>query len=232
MADENMRGIRVGIDCNKKGKAEEGDTGMRKVACPLYPSHNMMWTLFLIGALIISMFILLAAIPLFRIYYRTGMKASLLPGLGYVAVSIGLSGVALIASIRRELTLWDNASTLPLFLLIIAGVFLTLLGFVLENTKEGGLWKEICDRTTYWERFTGRVPILKDEKIPPPFFKRLPILILGSSIMTAGILTIIITVLSNKSLLREHLISYSIFAIMFGLLFIISSFVFLNKGKK
>jgi hypothetical protein len=191
----------------------------------------MMRDLLLIGALVISTVILLASIPLFRIYYRTGMKGSLLPGFGYIAFAIGLSAIALIGFIRQKFTLWDNASTLPFFLLIIAGAFLTFLGFAFENTKESGLWKEICDRTTYWERFTGRVPFLKDEKIPPPFFKRLPILILGSSMVTAGILTIVITVLSKISFSKEHLISYSLFAIMFGLLFVIFSLVFLNKGK-
>jgi hypothetical protein len=77
-----------------------------------------MRNLLVIGAGVISFFILLASIPRFRVYHRTGMMGFLLPGLGYIAFAIGLSGIALIGFIRREFTLWDNASTLPFFLLI------------------------------------------------------------------------------------------------------------------
>jgi hypothetical protein len=114
--------------------------------------------------------------------------------------------------------------------LIIGGVFLTYLGFAFQTTKESGLWKEICEKTTYWERLAGRVPMLKDEQFPPPFFRRRTILILGSFMMTMGILITIATIFFKVPFSKDVLISSSVFATIFGLLFIIFSIVFL-KGK-
>lgn len=194
-----------------------------------------MRNLLLIGGFGISLFFVLASIPDLRIYSRTGMKGFLLMGISEILVAIGVFGVTI-----RVLSLdslcgwyfWEYLFCLPFLMVFIVGLFMGQVGFIFNSTRESGLWNEICEKTPITKRIIGSVPILKYDKVPSPFLSKRTGLILGISLMTAGILIIITIILFKFSFLRGLLIASSITSFISGLLFVIFSIVYLNKGQK
>jgi hypothetical protein len=182
----------------------------------------------------IMLFILLLTIPSFRIYFRTGMRSALMFGVGLIISAIGMGGFTywfLILSPKAKELPWQDPFALPFFLLMLVGAITFIVGDTLYYTKESGVWKELADKTTIWERITGRLPILHHEETPPPFFRKRTGLIIGISLMIAGITAAITSILIKISFLRDYFIVSSFTAIISGLLFIIFSIIFLSNGE-
>jgi hypothetical protein len=157
------------------------------------------------------------------------MKGFLLRGIGQIACSIGFLGSAFWL-IRNNTLPWENPFSLPFFLLLVVGFIIFKIGSIFYYTKESGLWKEIYEKTSIWEKLTGNVPILKYEKVSPPLLRRRTGLIIGISMMTVGGLAFIIIILIKSFFLKSFLIPYSIAAFIIGLLFVIFSIAYLDKG--
>jgi hypothetical protein len=177
-----------------------------------------------VGFILMTLFFLLASVPWMRVYFRTGLKGALLNGVGTIFVAIGVPGF---------FYWFDSAPMafpfLPLLclVLVIAGGLCLIVSLPVLYIKESGLWKEIYDKTTYWQRVTGNVPIVKYEKPPAPSANRQAYIILGILMMTGGILAFIFIKLTMNYFLTAAISSFII-----GLLFVIYSIVYLNKNKE
>jgi len=172
-----------------------------------------------IAGLLITLFFLLVSIPQIRLYRRRGLKGALLRGIGGIAGAIGCFGLtfALLSS-------W-NYPIMPSLFLIIISLLLYIVSFPILYIKESGLLKEL-ENTTYWQRFTGNVPIVKYEKRPDPTAKRQVFLLLGVVMMAGGIIGAVFFKLT-----MNYFSTGTIFSFIVGLLFVIFSLVYLNKNK-
>jgi hypothetical protein len=90
---------------------------------------------------------------------------------------------------------WDDPFLWVFSPLLIVGGILHYVGLSIHWTKESGLWKEIFETTSYWQRMTGNIPVVKYDKLPPPYLKKKTSIIIGITLMTSGILTIIAVIL-------------------------------------
>ncbi len=179
----------------------------------------------LISVSVISLFMLLGSIPWLRIYVRTGMKGAQLRGVGQIALSIGFWGI-FFWLIR------DDTLSLPFVLIGIVGIVIFQVGNSIWFTKEHGLWKQIYEKSSIWEIMTGKVAILKYDKLPPPVLNKRTGLIIGIFMMTAGSLISVMFILTSISFLKGLLV-FSISAFIVGLLFVIFSIAYLgNEGEK
>jgi hypothetical protein len=182
----------------------------------------------IIGGFGISLFFGLASIPPLRMYFRTRMRGLLFSAVGAILVAFSFLGI----------TIWymggyseDSPIYLLFFLVMVASIAITFLASVILNTNESGLWKELGEKTTFWQRLTGNIPILKYEKPPPPTISMRTGLIIGISAMTLGSLVIILYILFKITTFFSFLIA-AIGTFIFGLLFVIFSIIYLDKGKK
>ena len=173
--------------------------------------------------ILMTLFFLLASVPWMRIYFRTGLKGALLIGIGDICDS-GSPGFFY----------WFDRppAALPflplvLFVLAIAGLLCFIISFPVRLIKESGAWKKISETTSYWQRFTGNVPILKYEKLPSPSLKRRTGIAIGISLMTGGIIGTIFFRLT-----MNYFSAGTIFMFIAGLLLIIFSIVYLDKRKR
>jgi hypothetical protein len=188
----------------------------------------MMRNTLLIATFGITLLVVLWSISWIRIYFRTGMKSSLLTGGGGIIGGVGFCGTVY-RFIRYEFMPWENQFSLFLFLLMLVGVIMLILSDSIYYTKDSGIWKEICDRTPLLERVFGHVPIMKYGKAPSPFFRRRAILIIGTSMMTIGILTMMIVLQLNISYPKGFLITSSLSAVIGGLFLVIFAISSLKK---
>ncbi len=173
-----------------------------------------------------SLSLIVCSIPMLRIYVRTGMKGFLFRGLGIISGSVGLFGSAY-WFIKNETLPWESLISLPFFILMLVGIVLVAAADVFAFGKESGLWKEIWERSTFWERVIGRVPILKHENIPPPIRSGKEGLMMALSIFVPIILIIIINILSVANFSKAALCSMAV--IIFSILFF---GFFVNRSKK
>jgi hypothetical protein len=171
--------------------------------------------------LVITVFLLLCAVPWLRIYFRTGLNGALLTGVGEIVFAFGFLGVAY--WFIRDIAPWESPSSLPFFLLLIAGLLILIVSRPVLYIKESGLWKQIYDKTPYWKRVIGSVPIVKDEKLPAPSVNKRTSLNVGISLMATGILIIILFILFKFSI--SYILIASISAFIIGLVVVIFSIV-------
>ena len=192
-----------------------------------------MKNLILIGGFLITLFFGLMSIPPLRIHFRTGMKSYLLGGVAAILGAFSFLGM----------TIWYISSDLlrgylgeaPIFLFLFGlgvAIFITALGAVILNTNESGLWNEICEKTTLWQRVTGKVPILKHEKPPPPAISKRTGLIIGITAMALGSLVIIPYILFKIPTVFMSFFMAAIIVFILGLLLVIFSIIYLDKDKK
>ena len=114
---------------------------------------------------------------------------------------------------------WESLHFSPLlffsFLLMFVSGVLSTAALALQFGKESGAWKEISERSTFCEMTTGRVPILKDETIPPPRRSSGAGLIMALAISLPPILVIPIYILANSPTAALCLIAVMILSILF-----------------
>jgi hypothetical protein len=186
----------------------------------------IMRKLLLIFSLVFSLSLIVCSMPMLRIYVRTRMKGFLFRGLGIITSSVGLFGSAY-WFIKTETLPWESLISLPFFILMLAGAVLLAAGDVFVFGKESGLWKEIWERSTFWEWVIGRVPILKHENLPPPIRSSKEGLMMALLIFVPIILIMIINILSVANFSKAALCSVAV--IIFGILFF---GFFVNRSKK
>jgi len=191
--------------------------------------------LFLIGGFGIALFFGLASIPPLRMHFRTGMKGLLFMGVGGMLGSFGILGMTIRDIILAPLHEGDSLSD-PIFLfflvVLVVGGLIGQLGFIIVNTSESGLWVELGEKTTFRQRLTGNIPILKHEKPLPPAMSKRTGLIFGITAMTFGSLLIILNMLFKIQALFIHFFITAAFAIIVGLMLLIFSAIYLDKDKK
>ncbi len=175
----------------------------------------------------ITLFLLLCAVPWLRIYFRTGLNGALLTGVGEIVFAFGFLGVAY--WFIRDIAPWESPSSLPFFLLLIAGLLIIIISRPVLYIKESGVWKQIYNKTPYWERVIGRVPIVKYEKLPAPSVNKRTSLSVGISLMATGILIIMAFILFKFS--TNYILTASVSAFIIGLVVIIFSIVYLHEAK-
>jgi hypothetical protein len=189
--------------------------------------------LLLIGSFLITLFFGLGSIFNLRIHLRTGMKSFLFGGIGFLLGAFTFLGMTIVC-MRLDLYRRYLGGS-PSFLFLAVGgvaVFMTAIGEVILNTSESGLWKEIGGKTTLWQRITGNVPILKDEKLPSPAISKRTSIIIGIIAMTLGSLIIIpYIVFKIPTIFRSFFIA-AVLVFISGLLLVIFSIIYLDKGKK
>jgi hypothetical protein len=195
----------------------------------------MMIDLFLIGGFGISLFFGFASIPHLRIHFRTGMKGSLLMGIGCLLLALAALGITILetglAPLHEGDSLYDPIFSFFVVVLVLG--FLTgQLGFIILNTRESGLWFEILEKTTFKQKLTGNIPILKYEKPPPPAMSRRTGLVLGISAVIFGLFLITLNIIfKHQPFYIEFYISAAV-VIVIGLMIVIFSIIYLDKSKK
>jgi hypothetical protein len=154
------------------------------------------------------------------------MKSTLFMGLGEISFSIGLFG-AVYWFVKTRTFPGESLISLLVssFLLVFVSIVLNTAAAALRFGKESGVWKEICEKSTYWDRVIGRVPILKHETIPPPIRSSGEGLIIALSVVLPGILVIPIYILANFPIAAFCSIAVIIFSILFFGFFV-------NRSKK
>jgi len=184
--------------------------------------------IFLISGLIITFFIVIGSISPLRMYFRTGMKGLLFMGVGGILGGFGFLGMV-IDELGGH---FGEVPIVLLVLLIIAGVPMMAIGSMLLGTKESGLYEELFEKTSFKQRLTGNIPVLKFEKPLPPAMSRRTGLIFGITAITFGCLLILLHLLFKIPGFTIHFIISGTFALIIGLLLVIFSIIYLNKGKK
>jgi hypothetical protein len=124
---------------------------------------------------------------------------------------------------------WQDAFALPFFFFALIGMIIITVGNVLFYTKEGGVWKELSNRTTILNRITGNFPVIRGEMPRPIFSKRIGIII-GISLTIGAFFGTMASILIKISFLRGFFIAASLSALISGLVFIIFSIIFLGKN--
>jgi hypothetical protein len=176
----------------------------------------------------ITIFLLLCAVPWLRIYFRTGLNGALLTGVGEIVFAFGFLGVAY--WFMRDIAPWESPSSLPFFVLLIAGLLILIISRPVLYIKESGLWKHIYDKTPYAKRVIGSVPIVKYERLPGPSINKRTSLSVGISLMAMGILIIMVFILFKVSI--NYILIASISAFILGLVVVIFSIVYLHEAKR
>jgi len=183
----------------------------------------------IIGGFGIVLLFGLAAITRLRIYFRTGMKGVFFGGIGLLLIVFCFLGMTILFIVGYS----DEMVPVGFFLLVgVVGGIMTFLSTTISNTSESGLWVEFLEQTTFKQRLTGNVPILKYEKPPPPTVSKRTMLILGITTMTLGSLLIMVHILFRIPNFTIHIFIPGTLALIFGLLIVIFSITYLNKGKK
>jgi len=175
-----------------------------------------------VGFLLMTLFFLLASVPWLRIYFRTGLKGALLNGVGAIVGAIGVPGF--LYCLDSPPVALPLLPFLFLALMIVALLFV-IIAMPVMYIKESGSWKEIRDKTPYWKRVIGSVPIVKYEKPPFPSANRRTHLVLGVTMMVASILAFIFF----KRTMYFSVASIAWF--IMGLLYVILSFVYLTRKR-
>jgi hypothetical protein len=171
-----------------------------------------------------------------RVYSRTGLKGFFYESVGFIVLAYGFLGLTIWELSLNSLDGYFEFGFFVLFALIAGlGAFISTAGMIMLNTSESGLYSELCEKVeeiTFWQRITGDVPILKYEKPPPPTVSKRTMLILGITTMTLGSLLIMVHILFRIPNFTIHIFIPGTLALIFGLLIVIFSIIYLNKGKK
>jgi hypothetical protein len=180
---------------------------------------NTLLPVFLIGILFASP----AALTNLRIYFRTRMKSFFCTGVGAAISTIGFGGLFFCGIVNLSIA-WGY---IVFFALVLLGLVFDLVGSVILWTKESGLWKEIGETTSFWQRLTGNVPMIKYNKLPSPSLKRRTGIIIGIILITLGIIW--------GAFLKLTLNYFSVIALsmsIMGLLLVIFSTLYLSSGER
>lgn len=113
----------------------------------------------------------------FQIFIRTGLKAYLLEGIGIIIT---------IMTILIFFFLEDKHIEWGLFL----GLILVEVGMLIGGSKESGGITKLYERTTFFQRITGNVPIISCLKIEPTLKKQWGFVV--SSLVILRIIPIIV----------------------------------------
>jgi hypothetical protein len=168
-------------------------------------------------------------------YFRTGMKGLLFMGVGVLLAAVSFLGMTIrdisLDSLRKGDSLYDPIYMFFLVFLGVGGV-ITTLGSVILTTRESGVWKEFGEKTTFRQRVTGNIPILKYEKPPPPAIGKRTGIIIGIIAMTLGSSIIIPYIVFKIPTVFMSFFMGAILAFVLGLLLVIFSIIYLDKDKK
>jgi len=174
--------------------------------------------------LLMTLFFLLVSISWTRIYFRTGLTGALLSGVGGIIGTLGVPGFFF----------WfDNGPaglpSLPLicFVLMIVSLLFNIVAFPVMYIKESSAWKEIRDKTSYWQMLTGNVPTVKYNELPSPIAKKRVPLLLGILMMTGGSVALVFIKIRSNYFSAGAMIWFAI-----GMLYFIFSIVYLRREKE
>ena len=193
----------------------------------------MMRVLLLISGFLMTFLAGLLSIWQIRGHFRTGLKTYL-----YWGISLLLGAFTILG-----LTIWGMSSNFlrgyleDFIIVVMAVLYATVLilhfsGDAILVNEESGLWQQIVEKTTNWQRITGNVPILKHEKPPPLSISKRTGLILGISAMTLGIVAIIPFIFFKFPIVFMSFFIAAIVAFILGLLLVIFSIICLDNAKK
>jgi hypothetical protein len=183
------------------------------------------WT---IGGFSITILFGLASIPHLRMYSRTGLKNLLFRGLASLLIAFFIFGMTI-------LYIYDYFEIIPIIIFLLiggVGALVSFLSTIIASTSESGFWVEFGEKTTFRQRLTGNIPILKFEKPPPPAMSRRTGLIFGIFTITLGCLLMMLHILFKIPGFTILFFIPGAFAFIFGLLLVIFSIIYLDKGKK
>jgi hypothetical protein len=195
-----------------------------------------MSTLLFIGMLGITLLLIFSIRTDFRIYFRAGMSSRL-----WSAAS-SIIFITMIWIVYLPFMLFTNGDFCTnelcgesiywlMIVLFVAGVFLHVEFLGIAWNKEGGLRNEVAETTSYWQRFTGDIPVLKSEKFPPPLLCKRTGLVIGISLMASGILLTTIIVMFTLSHFFMSFFIVSVAAFMVGMSLVIYSVAYLEKER-
>jgi hypothetical protein len=152
------------------------------------------------------LFFLLLTIGEFRTYRRTKMVSFFLLTLSGITCIIGISGsvtwlITNLHSFRQgHLNLW----IIPFLFLLTVGGFLGTTGITLRLTVDSGLWKEICDNTSFWQRLLGDVPITPKKQYSRPIGEK-RLFLIGFVLLVGGVLTILLPFFFGMSIMSNDI---------------------------
>lgn len=195
-----------------------------------------MSTLLFIGMLGITLLIIFSIRTDFRIYFRAGMSSRLWSAAGsiifitmiwilYLPFALFTNGYFCTNELCGESIYW------VMVVLFVVGVFLHIEFLGISWNKEGGLRNEIAETTSYWQRLTGDIPVLKSEKFPPLLLRKRTGLVIGISLMASGIC---ITTILSYSISFHFFMSFFIVAVaafMVGMSLVMYSVAYLEKER-
>jgi hypothetical protein len=180
--------------------------------------------LLLIGGFLITLLTGLSSIWQIRGYLRTGMKAYLYWGSSSLVALVMFMGMPIVPM------------SFDFFSIIMAALFLTAFYFGISGDSillydERVAWEKMYEKTTYWQRLTGNVPILEHQKPRPlPISKRNG-LIIGILFTTLGTIVTVAFILFEVPMVTTNIFKVGIVALILGPLLIIFSVICLEKYK-
>jgi hypothetical protein len=183
------------------------------------------WT---IGGFSLTILFGFASIPAFRMYSRTGMKSLLFRGLSSLLVAFFIFGMTILLMV-------DYFEIIPIIIFCLIGgigALMSFLDIIIASTSESGFYVDFGEKTTFRQRLTGNIPIFKHEKPQPPTVSKRTMVILGITSMSLGSLLIMTHILFRIPNFTILFLIPGGFAFIFGLLLIIFSIIYLDKGKK
>jgi hypothetical protein len=187
----------------------------------------MMEALLLTGGILFTLLGGLSSIWQIRGYLRTGMKTYLYWGIGFAVFLVFFPACSI--EIRP---FGYDANIIVMALLYLTAFYFRYSGLSILHYDEKALWQEMCEKTTYWQRLTGNVPILEHQKPRPlPISKRSG-LALGILSTTLGAIVIVLFILFKVPIVSTNTFTAAILAAIYGLLLIIFSILCLEKDKK
>jgi hypothetical protein len=190
----------------------------------------MIEPLLLIGGFLITLLTGLSSIWQIRGYLRTGMKAYLYWGIFSIVALVMFLGMPIVL---MSSDFWGEYT----FSIIMGALFVTAYYFKTSAASnilydERVAWQQMCEKTTYWQRLTGNVPILEHQKPRPlPISKRNG-LILGILFTTLGTIVTVAFILFEVPMVTTNIFKAGIVALILGPLLIIFSVICLEKYKK
>jgi len=175
----------------------------------------------IVVVLVLSFFIINAL----TIYFKTQIKSFLLLSLGGVFGIVGITGVVLWISGNL-----DWIIVFVIFLLI--GSLISSVGSTMLITTESGLWKEVCQKTSFWQRLLGDIPTIEKKKYPSTINRRI-LLLIGTSLMAVGVIVFVSQYFFSISKISKNLfyvlLLTSITSFIDGMLLVFFSMAYLNK---
>jgi hypothetical protein len=196
-------------------------------------------TLLFVGMLVFTVIATINISAAFRVYFRAGLTSRLwlVASQTVVLISIWIGYILFTIDLCDNYGLCSTPGEENIIYVIVGVVFfvgvyfhVTYLGISLN--KDSDLLKEIFEKTSYWQRVTGDIPIYKVEKRLPPFLRKKKGIIIGVFLMIVGsLLSIFLIIMPNLFHFVLSFLIVSLSAFIMGLLLIIFSVAYLGKER-